>query len=133
MEIKKGSENKFFTISDMEIKKGSDSIIFKFSDLEVIFDERYFIYSHNRHDYVLQEIERYFIDNGERGCFINGSCFPEIREYERNHYTYTKSSNIWVIDMYKVFKDIQLKENDIINEIKSIMNESTIRWYDGTN
>lgn len=117
----------------MDIQLNLHNVTFKYNNIEVNIDKRYFVYSENRWDFTLKAIERYCIDNGEKGVFLNASWLKECRDLDELHH-YTTSSNIWIVDLKKIplFSNIEFKENSILNEVKDIMRSPTIKWYDGT-
>ena len=117
----------------MNVLLNNNNVTFNFNNVEVIFDKRYFVYSDNRWDFALKAIERYCIDNGEKGVFLNASCLKECRDLDELHH-YTTSSNIWIIDLKRIpyFSNIKFKENSIFDEVREIMKSPTIKWYDGS-
>ena len=117
----------------MNVLLNNNNVTFNFNNVEVIFDKRYFVYSDNRWDFALKAIERYCIDNGEKGVFLNASCLKECRDLDNLHH-YTTSSHIWIIDLKRIpyFSNIKFKENSIFDEVREIMKSPTIKWYDGS-
>lgn len=117
----------------MNVLLNNNNVTFNFNNVEVIFDKRYFVYSDNRWDFALKAIERYCIDNGEKGVFLNASLIKECRELDKELH-YTKPENIWIIDLKRIpyFSNITFKENSIFDEVREIMKSPTIKWYDGS-
>lgn len=117
----------------MDIQLNRHNVIFKYNNIEVNLDKRYFVYSENRWDFVLQALERYFINNGKKGILLNASLIKDCSGLNKKLH-YTELENIWIADLKKIplFSNIEFKENNILDEVKDIMRSPTIKWYDGT-
>lgn len=117
----------------MDVQLNRHNVTFKYNNIEVTIDKRYFVYSENRWDFALKAIERYCIDNGEKGVFSNANLIKECRDLDKELH-YTNLGNIWIADLKKIplFSNIEFKENSILDEVKDIMRSPTIKWYDGT-
>lgn len=87
------------------------------------FTKRYFIHGRNRWDFALNEIIRYFIDNGPKGCLAGYNSDFCPKEFPR--------MEILVWDLSKIFPDVKFEDNfDYIkDEIRTIANSKTITWY----
>lgn len=120
----------------MTITESSDKVTinFKYStfEKELTIINRYFVYSENRWDIVLNELERYCVENGLRGCFINSSICNDIRNDKRYKGQRNELNRIWIIDMAKVFTKVNFIENDYKEDVFNEYNSPTIKWYDGT-
>lgn len=129
----------------MEVRKNKTSVTFIIDsfrgDINVELDKRYFIYEVNRHDYALFNMERYFINEGPRGCMTNASIMKEFTPYcitkkrgvkpkkiEFKHYS--SFENIWVVDLKMIFPDVDFDENDVVSDVKALMSDPCIKWYD---
>lgn len=67
--------------------------------------DRYIIHSQNRWSMVYYAMKRYFIDNGQRGCYLGLKRCKDGRYYD-----------IW--DLSKIFPNVSFKENDYSNLLK---------------
>ena len=85
----------------MNVLLNNNNVTFKFNNVEVISDKRYFVYSENRWDFALKAIERYCIDNGEKGAFLNASLIKKCRDLDKLQH-YTTSNHIWIIDLKRI-------------------------------
>ena len=129
----------------MEVRKDKNSVTFLIDsfrgDIPVTLDKRYFIYEVNRHDYALFCMERYFLNEGPRGCMTNASLLKEFTPYclakkrgfkpkkiEFKHYS--NFEDIWVVDLKMIFPDVDFEENDVVSDVKALMSEPYIRYYD---
>lgn len=123
-------------MGNIKVIENKDNVIFKFDystfEKELVFENRYFAYSVNRWDIILNDLERYCLYKGEKGCFDNASIYKEVREFEKTKHGYSRSNNIWIIDFKKVFPNVQFKENNVITDVIEIMKSPTIKWYDNT-
>lgn len=95
---------------------------------QVEFVNRYIVHVINRWDFVQDEILRYFINEGRKGCLI-GSGFDYYSVEKRFYITHPSDILIW--DLHYVFPEIDFIDNkdSIKNEVIKETLSETINWW----
>lgn len=84
--------------------------------LKTELTQRYCVWARSRWDFEKEELRRYFIKEGQKGCYLgNGEDWitPKENVYRRN---YMLVCNMEVWDLSLIFPNVSFVENDNIKE-----------------
>ena len=114
------------------IKKEDNRVIFTIKTWNRVFNvelkERYLIYSINRWDYCLNEIEHYFFKNAPKGSFLGSG--EKYNNLPKGYGHYHKFSDICIWDLKKIFSNVNfIENNDLEKQVITEYNKKYITEF----
>lgn len=114
-------------IKEVEIKE--NEVIFHFEDYkndksEIILKERFLIFVNSRWNFDLQDMERYFIEKGKKGCYLGtGENYKDELKKDMPLTPYSRAlDHIQIWDLSLIFPQVNFSNNvnDIFEKVKEL-------------
>jgi len=114
-------------IKEVEIKE--NEVIFHFEDYkndksEISLKERFLICTNNRWNFDLQDMERYFIEKGKKGCYLGTG--ENYKDELKKHFKLSPYSraldHIQIWDLSLIFPQVNFSDNNnkIFEKVKEL-------------
>lgn len=111
----------------INIEELNSKVVITFKSLGITLKteltKRYCVWQKSRWDLEKLELERYFVEHGKRGCFLDAESYVPMSALKKIRY-HTTPSNIQVWDLSLIFPNVNFIENDLTEDImKEVLND----------